>query len=190
MRFYALRTCARQFGIAIKCCLLISSDIPVLSPEPEVATLYSTKSGSKRIFLSAKVEIPPGHFDIYSLPQVCAEFSGPIPHLFLLRDLRHTRWNILVSCLYVWGDKYLWKSLGSAGSRTFYELSKVKMKCIIPWIKFMTSLVSESIKNGYFDFIRLCPCLPAQLGREIRPWPEWLWFRHRPYHNHTKLNIL
>lgn len=116
-------------------------------------------------------------------------FLGPY-HISFLRDLRHTRWNILVSCFYVWGDKYLWKSLGSAGSRTFYELSKVNMKCIIPWIKFMTSLVSESIKNSYFDFIRLCPFFAAQLGREIRLWPEWLWFRHRPFHNHTKLNIL
>ena len=42
----------------------------MLGPEPDVASLYSSKSGSKRIFLSAKVDIPPGQFDIYSLPQV------------------------------------------------------------------------------------------------------------------------
>lgn len=47
-----------------------SLDLPVLSPDPEIANLYTSKSGTKRIFLSAKVDIPPSEFDIYSLPQV------------------------------------------------------------------------------------------------------------------------
>ena len=45
-------------------------DLPILSPDPQIANLYASKSGTKRIFLAAKVDIPPSEFDIYSLPQV------------------------------------------------------------------------------------------------------------------------
>ena len=44
--------------------------VPVLCPEPEVSYLYTTKSGSKRIFASAKAAVPPSEYDVYSLPQV------------------------------------------------------------------------------------------------------------------------
>ncbi|XP_064607991.1 IQ domain-containing protein H-like isoform X2 [Liolophura sinensis] len=45
-------------------------DVPLLSPEPDIAHLYSTKSGSKRIFSSAKADMPPSEYDVYSLQQL------------------------------------------------------------------------------------------------------------------------
>lgn len=44
--------------------------VPFLGSEPAVAQLYSSKSGSKRIFASAGVPTPPGEWDIHSREQV------------------------------------------------------------------------------------------------------------------------
>jgi hypothetical protein len=69
--------------------LLSYLDLPILSPDPEIASLYASKSGTKRIFLAAKVDIPPSEFDIYSLPQVSlGQFCGiAIPSPVSLQEL-------------------------------------------------------------------------------------------------------
>lgn len=41
-------------------------NIPLLGPDDRLSTLYSSKSGCKRIFAAAQVNMPPAAYDIYS----------------------------------------------------------------------------------------------------------------------------
>ncbi|XP_050165475.1 IQ domain-containing protein H isoform X2 [Myiozetetes cayanensis] len=50
-------------------------DVPLLGPGPQLAQLYSTKSGTKRIFASAGVPTPPGEWDLHSREQVIGALS-------------------------------------------------------------------------------------------------------------------
>ncbi|KAJ7420454.1 IQ motif containing H [Pitangus sulphuratus] len=51
-------------------------DVPLLGPGPQLAQLYSTKSGTKRIFASAGVPTPPGEWDLHSREQVSRVCPG------------------------------------------------------------------------------------------------------------------
>uniref|UniRef100_A0A3Q4MVF1 IQ motif containing H n=1 Tax=Neolamprologus brichardi TaxID=32507 RepID=A0A3Q4MVF1_NEOBR len=44
--------------------------LPILGPEPAIAQHYSTKSGARRIFVGAEIDVPPGQGNIYSLNQL------------------------------------------------------------------------------------------------------------------------
>ncbi|NWH35023.1 IQCH protein, partial [Chloropsis hardwickii] len=61
--------------------------VPLLASEPAVAQLYSTKSGSKRIFASAGVPTPPGEGDIHSREQLLQALSQ-----LVLDNLDVRRW--------------------------------------------------------------------------------------------------
>ncbi|NWW66994.1 IQCH protein, partial [Ifrita kowaldi] len=61
--------------------------VPLLGSEPAVAQLYSTKSGSKRIFASAGVQTPPGEWGICSREQLFHALSQ-----LILDNMEVQRW--------------------------------------------------------------------------------------------------
>eukprot|EP00945_MAST-04E_sp_MAST-4E-sp1_P006243 g6243.t1 len=50
--------------------LALRLNIPILGPEPSVASLYATKSGSKRLFALADMNTPPGAHDLYEEEEI------------------------------------------------------------------------------------------------------------------------
>ena len=68
-------------------------NIPVYGSDPEVTHLYSTKSGARRIFQAAGVDMPPGEYDVYNIQQLTeclAELVTTYPYI--------NRWLIKLDC--------------------------------------------------------------------------------------------
>ncbi|XP_032198874.1 IQ domain-containing protein H isoform X3 [Mustela erminea] len=75
-------------------------NIPILGPEPEIAHLYSSKSGSKRVFESANVPVPPGVYGIChhqqepALVKISEELAGILAqHAQPVNEKRFPTWR-------------------------------------------------------------------------------------------------
>ncbi|KAL9649007.1 hypothetical protein ABK040_008386 [Willaertia magna] len=71
--------------------LAVKLQVPILGPDPVSATVYGTKSGSKRIFTQADVNVPPGAHDIIEESELLLHLSKKI-----LEVPQYKRWIIKI----------------------------------------------------------------------------------------------
>ncbi|XP_070542843.1 IQ domain-containing protein H-like [Ptychodera flava] len=137
-------------------------DIPLLGPEPDIAQLYSTKSGSKRIFASANVEVPPSEYDVYSLPQMHECLAQ-----LVTENLDVKRW------LFKLDDEFDGRGIAYCDVTT-------NLKCY-PWAKKEEQRYGEKWKKKWAQeaaFIKIHAEIPEVIAKHSKPvntsvFPTW-----------------
>ncbi|XP_041652172.1 IQ motif-containing protein H [Cheilinus undulatus] len=139
--------------------------VPILAPEPAVAQLYGTKSGGRKIFVGAEVEVPPGQGDIYSLSQLHETLAE-----LLTKNIGVQRWLFKIDSEH--GGRGI--AYCDTCHLSCYNWALQKYHCYGPE-KWKREWIQESVLLRYLDEI------PEWLARYARPaktsyYPTWAGF--------------